>query len=353
MTSRVCAGVAAILFAACAKTPSNSTVTPQAITRIEQTSGTNALLIAVSPVDERTVWVSGSLGTWLRTTDGGATWNAGRVLGADSLQFRDVHGVSATTAYLLSIGNGNQSRIYKTTDAGAHWSLQFTNQDPKGFYDCMSFWDADHGIAIGDALGTEIAMLTTTDGGVHWTRVPPSALPAAQPEEGSFAASGTCVVTQPGGHAWIVASNADHGRVLHTSTYGRTWSVDTLPITTRSGSGPQSIMFRDDRHGVALGGGNAATATDVLSAATSDGGQTWTPRARPPLRTGVWGGVYVPGARRPSIVAVGPAGAVWSNDEGTSWMPIDTLNYWSVGFASPRAGWAVGTRGRITRLSGF
>jgi hypothetical protein len=32
---------------------------------------------------------------------------------------------------------------------------------------------------------------------------------------------------------------------------------------------------------------------------------------------------------------------------------IDTLNYWSVGFASPRAGWAVGTRGKITKLGGF
>jgi hypothetical protein len=67
----------------------------------------------------------------------------------------------------------------------------------------------------------------------------------------------------------------------------------------------------------------------------------------------VWGGVYVPGATRSTVVAVGPSGAVFSRDDGMSWMTIDTLNYWSVGFASPRAGWAVGTRGRITKLSGF
>jgi photosystem II stability/assembly factor-like uncharacterized protein len=344
--ARWCVASVAAVFAGA------SSSAAQPITRVEQTSGTNALLIAVSPVDERIVWVSGSLGTWLRTTDGGATWKTGRVPGADSLQFRDVHAVSATTAYLLSIGNGTQSRIYKTTDAGASWTLQFTNQDPKGFYDCMSFWDANRGIVIGDALGTEIAMLTTTDGGAHWTRVNPASLPAAQPEEGSFAASGTCVVTRPGGRAWIVASNANYGRVLRTSDYGRTWSVDTLPITTQSASKPQSIMFRDDQHGVVLGGGNAATETDVLAAATSDGGKTWTPRARPPLRTGVWGGTYIPG--RASIVAVGPAGAVWSrDDDGVSWVSIDTLNYWSVGFASPNAGWAVGTSGKITKLSGF
>ena len=323
------------------------------VTHTSQASGTNALLIAVSAVNDRVVWASGSLGTYVRTTDGGATWTAKRVPGADSLQFRDVHAVDANTAYLLSIGNGDQSRIYKTTDAGANWTRQFTNPDSAGFYDCMDFWDAKRGLVIGDALGTDIAILTTVDGGAHWKRVPSASLPAAQPGEGSFAASGTCLVTRPGGHAWIVASNPEHGRVLHTADFGKTWSVDTLPITTRAGVGPQSIGFRDARHGFALGGGNAAQAGDRFTAVTSDGGNTWTARTSPPLTTGVWGGVYVPGATQPTIVAVGPAGAVWSKDEGVTWTPIDSGNYWSVGFASPRAGWAVGTQGRITKLSGF
>ena len=329
-----------------------TTVTAQ-VTATPQTSGTTALLIAVSPVNDRVVWVSGARGTYVRTTDGGMTWRAGQVPGADSLQFRDVHAIDANTAYLLSIGNGNQSRIYKTTDAGATWKLQYTNPDSAGFYDCMDFWDARRGIVIGDALGADIAILTTSDGGAKWTRIPPASLPKAQPNEGSFAASGTCLVTRPGGHAWIVASNPDRGRVLHTADFGKTWSVDTLPITVRSGSGPQSIEFRDARNGMALGGGNAAQPGDVFIATTSDGGNTWTKRTSPALRTGIWGGVFVPRATTPTVVAVGPAGSVWSKDNGVTWTPIDSLNYWSVGFASPRAGWAVGTQGRITKLSGF
>ncbi len=323
------------------------------VVRTEQTSGTTSLLIAVSPVNEQVVWLSGARGTWVRTTDGGTTWQTGRVPGADSLQFRDVHAVSASTAFLLSIGNGNASRIYKTTDAGATWTQQFTNDDPKGFYDCMDFWDAKRGIVIGDAIDGTIAMLRTDDGGAHWTRIPTTSLPAAQANEGSFAASGTCAVTQKGGHAWIVASNADHGRVLHTRDYGRTWRVDTLPLTTRSGSGPQSIAFRDTQHGMALGGGNSAAAGDLLIATTDNGGATWTARTSPPLGTGVWGGVYVPRTKSPVVVAVGPRGAVYSRDNGTSWTVIDAMNYWSVGFASPRAGWAVGFNGRVTKLSGF
>ncbi|MGH7467934.1 MAG: WD40/YVTN/BNR-like repeat-containing protein [Longimicrobiales bacterium] len=323
------------------------------VTRTDQASGTEALLIAVSPVNENVVWVSGAQGTWLRTLDGGASWQSGRVPGADSLQFRDVHAVDANTAYLLSIGNGAQSRIYKTIDGGQNWTQQFTNSEPQGFYDCFDFWDANRGIVIGDAIDGKIAMLTTSNGGATWTRVPPETLPAAPNGEGSFAASGTCVETVAGGHVWIVASNPQQGRILHSADYGRTWNFVALPITTREGTGPQSVGFRDARNGMALGGGNSAQPGDSLTAVTTDGGRTWVAGARPPLARGVWGGVYVPGTNPATIVAVSPSGAVYSRDEGTTWTALDQSNYWSVGFASRNAGWAVGARGRITKLSGF
>ncbi len=349
---RAAAISAVLVIAACSALP-EGTATPADVVRTDQTSGTSALLIAVSPVNESVVWVSGSLGTWARTTNGGASWQTGRVPGADSLQFRDVHAVDANTAYLLSIGNGEQSRIYKTVDAGRSWTLQFTNREPQGFYDCFDFWDANRGIVIGDAIDGRLAVLTTTDGGTRWARVAAETLPPAMAGEGSFAASGLCLETLAGGHAWIVMSNPQHARILHTPDYGRSWAVDTLPITTREGVGPQSVSFRDTRNGVVLGGGNAAQPADNLTAITSNGGRTWLPRNRAPLRSGAWGGVYVPGSKPATVVAVGPSGAAYSRDNGGSWIPIDTMNYWSVGFASPRAGWAVGVRGRITKLSGF
>ena len=344
------APIALTLLTACAMRSSGGSSIP---TSVAQTSNTEALLIAVAPVSENVVWASGAQGTYVRTTDGGATWQARRVPGADSLQFRDVHALDANTAWLLSIGNGPQSRIYKTTDGGANWTQQFRNEDPQGFYDCFDFWDDRRGIVIGDAIGGKVQMLYTDDGGQNWRKVDPAAIPAAANGEGSFAASGLCVETQPGGHGWIVASNPTQARVLHTSDYGRTWEAQRLPITTHEGSGPQGISFRDARNGVVLGGGYAALPGDTLTAITSDGGRTWAPRARMPQRTGAWGGLFVRGTNPPAIVAVGPNGAAYSRDQGGTWMAIDTLNYWSVGFASPRAGWAVGARGRITRLSGF
>ena len=53
-----------------------------------QISGTNQLLIAVSPVNSQIVWAAGTGGTYVVTTNGGQTWKAGVVPGAANLQFR-------------------------------------------------------------------------------------------------------------------------------------------------------------------------------------------------------------------------------------------------------------------------
>src|SRR5262245_61575889 len=99
----------------------------------QQSSGGTATLRGVSAVNDSVAWASGSGNTILRTEDGGRTWHSLTVT-TDKLDFRDVDAIDARTAYLLSIGTGPQSRIYKTTDAGIHWTLQFTNPDPKGFF---------------------------------------------------------------------------------------------------------------------------------------------------------------------------------------------------------------------------
>jgi photosystem II stability/assembly factor-like uncharacterized protein len=182
-----------------------------------QSSGTTALLQAVRAVSDSVVWVSGHRGTWARTTDGGRTWRAAQVPGADTLQFRDVFALDADRAWLMSAGPGALSRIYRTADGGATWELQFTNPEPTGFYDCLDFWDARRGLAFSDQVNGKVMILATADGGARWALVPESALPAALPDEGGFAASGTCLVTRPGGHAWIATGNAPRSRVLHTS----------------------------------------------------------------------------------------------------------------------------------------
>ena len=92
-------------------------------------SGTEVRLQAVSAASNGVIWASGLEGTYTRSVDGGQTWTAGVVPGAEALQFRDVHAVDRRTAYLLSSGPGDASRIYKTTDGGDTWQLQHTNPE--------------------------------------------------------------------------------------------------------------------------------------------------------------------------------------------------------------------------------
>ena len=82
-----------------------------------QQSGVAARLRGVSAVNERVAWASGNGGTIVRTRDGGATWQQLTIPGADKLDFRDIDAVSEDTAFVLSIGSGESSRIYKTVDA--------------------------------------------------------------------------------------------------------------------------------------------------------------------------------------------------------------------------------------------
>ena len=138
-----------------------------------QQSGTKARLRGLAVVNAKVVWASGTQGTYVRTTDGGITWKSGTVPGAADLDFRDVHAADERKAFLLSIGEGEKSRIYQTADGGNTWALRFINHDPRGFLDAIAFWDADHGIAMGDPVDGRFTILTTGDGGVNWKKSPP------------------------------------------------------------------------------------------------------------------------------------------------------------------------------------
>jgi len=315
-----------------------------------QTSGVAARLRGVSAASEHVVWASGEKGTVLRTADGGATWTKLTVPDAAALDFRDVDAVSDSTAYLLSIGKGAASRIFKTTDAGAHWQTQFTNEDPGAFYDAMTFWDARRGLAISDSVDGSFVILTTRDGGATWTRVPAGGLPPALPNEGAFAGSGTNIAVAAGGRAWIGTGAAARSRVLRTADGGSTWAIAETPLNASESAGIFSVAFRNPREGMTVGGDyRQERSAENVAAFSSDGGVTCKAiRGLGGFRSAV---APVPGTPR-SWVAVGPTGADLSPDNGQSWVPIQGEGYHAFAFA-PRghAGWGVGEGGRIAKLT--
>ncbi len=336
-----------------------------------QQSGTTNRLQAVSPVNSQVVWASGVAGTWVKTTNGGQTWEAGVVTGAESLQFRDVQGVSENVAYLLSAGTGTDSRIYKTEDGGKSWTLQFQNQDPNAFYDCFAFWTPKRGLATSDSVNGRFPALRTINGEA-WNDIG-DRLPAAQSGESSFAASGTCVATQGKRHAWIATGGAAKARILATADGGDTWAAYDTPIVQGTPtSGVFTVAFRDARHGI-LGAGELAAPTAFADtmARSQDGGRSWQLTSRPPFPGAVYGLSYVLdhqyfdhkfggdfeddeqyNCEERRVVITGPAGAAWSSDEGDTWLSLPgVVNYWAVAFADQKTGWLVGTEGRILKIA--
>jgi photosystem II stability/assembly factor-like uncharacterized protein len=323
-----------------------------------QKSGTTNRLQAISPVNAQVVWASGLGGTYALTTDGGKHWQARVVPGAENLQFRDVQGVSAEVAYLLSSGTGPDARVYKTEDGGNTWTLQFQNHNRSAFYDCFAFWTPSRGLTMADSVNGRFPVIRTTNG--HTWQDIGNHLPPALPGEAAFAASGTCVATQGKSRAWIGTGGSSEARILSTTNGGNTWHAYQTPIVQGTAtSGVISVDFRDALHGI-LGGGELLEPNDFSNnvARSSDGGKTWQLTTPTPFPGAVYGLSYAGNASRReasssrTVVATGPSGTGWSPDEGDTWNLLPGLvNYWAVAFADAHTGWLVGTEGRIVKIT--
>jgi photosystem II stability/assembly factor-like uncharacterized protein len=308
-------------------------------------TGVTATLRGISAVSDRVVWASGSDGTVIRTQDGGNSWKTLPVPGGDKLDFRDVDAFDALTAYVLSVGSGDASRLFKTVDGGATWIPQFRNQNAKAFFDAMAFSDSRTGIALSDSVDGQFVLIRTFDG-ERWSRVPPDALPAPLPNEGAFAASGTNVAIE-GNNIWFGTSAA---RVIRSTDRGRSWTAVPTPLASGESAGIFSIAFRDRQHGIVVGGDYRKENESAENAAlTTDGGATWT------RMTGLGGFrsavSYIP-ALTETIVAVGPSGSDYSSDGGKTWHAIEGPGFHTLSVARrSRIAWAAGEKGSISVLS--
>jgi photosystem II stability/assembly factor-like uncharacterized protein len=327
-------------------------------------TGSQARLRGLSVVNERIVWTSGSLGTVLRTTNKGVTWQSVGPPGTSALQFRDIEAFDRRNAVILSIGAGTDSRVYVTSDGGQTWQLGFQNTDPEAFYDCMTFFDRRHGLALSDPVGGRFRIIETRDGGRSWSVVNAD-MPPALPGEFAFAASGQCIVStgdiidehgdddddddgdRGRRHAWFATGGGAEARVFRSRDAGHSWRVSSTPMRSGPSSGIFALAFRDLQNGLAVGGDFAAPVPAIDAAAlTRDGGRTWALVSDPP-------GEYRSGATwldQRTAVAVGPTGSDASFDRGRSWNRFDSGSFDTVDCADDDACWASGEQGRVARL---
>ncbi len=313
---------------------------------IKQSVSTTASLRGLSVINEKIVWASGTGGTFLKTVNGGKTWKVGTVPGAEKFDFRDIEAFDASTAYVLSIGNGESSRIYKTIDGGETWKLQFTNKNEKAFFDAIACWDRNNCIAMSDPVDGHYLLISTPDGGDHWKQIVSNKMPAAKDGEAAFAASGTSLITQGENNAFLVSGGSD-ARVFRSQDRGRTWSVfDTFFAKGTAGSGIFSIAMLNKAEGVIVGGNYEKPDQAENNLAFSyDEGRTWI------MGTGLKGyRSSVEYLNKKTIIAVGTNGSDISRNGGKTWKNLDKENYNSVQAKGVNAVWAVGAKGLVAKM---
>ncbi len=315
-----------------------------------QTSGVDTNLRGVSGAilhapEGIALWASGSKGIILRSMDRGRTWQQSHVTGGETLDFRGIWAFDATTAYVMSSGEGDKSRIYKTKDGGASWALQYVDKRTAFFLDALSCWGPWNCFALSDPVDGKFLVLATTDG-EHWNELPRDRMPAALPDEGAFAASGTCLLVW-GPHVYFV-TGGPAARVFHSPDAGESWSVAETPIAHGNpSSGIFSIIRLDDTVVVVGGDYKDPNRSGGTAAYSLDGGKIWKLAAQQP------GGYRsaVASVDSATLAAVGPSGEDVSDDGGLHWRHTDSLDLNALVVLGYFDGWAVGPKGTIARMT--
>jgi len=318
-----------------------------------QTSGVDANLRGVSiQFDASTgkyhyaVWASGSNGVVLRSTNEGKTWEQLPVKGGGDLDFRDIEALDVETAYVMSSGDGDKSRIYKTADGGKTWTLQYSDKRAGFFLDSIACDSKTHCFALSDPVDGKFLVLRTDDG-EHWLEMPRNKMPPALPKEGAFAASGTAIAICERGGVYF-GTGGPKARIFRSMDQGRSWTVVETPIVSgQASTGVFSIACEGPDDLVAVGGDYQQPGkANSVAIYSDDAGASWHLAAQQPggYRSAVGSCSYG------DFAAVGPNGTDISHDKGIHWTHTDYLNLNAVSFEGQQ-GWAVGPKGTIARFT--
>lgn len=337
-----------------------------------QPSGTTAGLRGIDSVDGSVAWASGSNGTILRTTDGGAHWTRCATPDANkdgaTLDFRGIQAWDANTAIVMASGPGAKSRLYKTTDACGKWKLILKNHDKTGFWDAIYRQGLDTVWLLGDPV-KGMFVLYRGDGGANWTRQVNRNLRADPQKQGVFAASNSSLLVS--GRFVVFASGGTGGaKVFSISNWAacfddcppedensdghlNKWTVAQVPVgqsTASSGIFSIGLGKRTPPPSwaplilIAVGGDYAKPNLSTGTAAYSlDGGLHWHASTTPPhgFRSAVQ---Y--SADLHAWITVGTNGSDISRDDGRTWRPLDNGNWNALSLP-----FVVGPNGRIAKLN--
>lgn len=304
---------------------------------------------------EVVVWASGSNGMILKSVDSGRTWQQYKVPGGETLDFRGIRAFTTASAYVMSSGEGDKSRIYKTTDGGATWTLQFTDTRPTFFLDAIACDGERKCVALSDPVDGKFVIVRTTDG-ENWQIAPNQFMPPALKDEGAFAASNSSLMMLHAGRdvdhtlLYFATGGPSGARVFRSPDFGKSWSTTDTPLAGGNASSGVFSIARFNGENIIVGGDyKKPDATERTAAYSSDHTQQYELAQTAP--SGYRSSVTSLGGKM--LVAVGPNGSDFSDDGGRTWKRSDLIGLNALEAIRRGGGsdaWAVGPNGTVERL---
>lgn len=295
----------------------------------------------LSAVNSQSAWFSSNQGqVWYFDVEKG--WDNRSPKGYENIQWRDIEAFNDSAALILSAGS--PGLVLRTEDGGITWTETYRDDDPKIFFDAMDFWDDGRGIAFSDGQGNWLGLIETKDGGKSWINDSVSLDYFANPDQGGFAASGSCIHTI-GDSVWSLVLGGDDATIISLGLVFNGYagfSIDHLDSGAPS-KGPFSIDFKSADTLIVVGGDYRADSLTEKSVVISyDAGTSWlVPDFPSELRARYWSCVSWEGKR---IILCSRFGTAISSDNGKSW------EVFPEGFYSTDKNWFSGPDGRIARL---
>lgn len=255
--------------------------------------------------------------------------------------------VAHTTTDFFMLSVGNPALLYKTGDEGK-MELVYKEEGEGVFYDAMTFWNDEEGLAVGDFNNGCLAIIVTRDGGKTWDRLSCTKIPKLNENTGAYAASNTNIAIV-GDKAWAMTSKE---QLLFTHDKGNTWEAVETPIQIEETyQGIYSIDFYDAINGFGVGGDfSKPELKDSNKIITVNGGKTWSLIAdgeHPEYKSCVR---YVPNSGAQDLVAIGFTGISYSKDKGTTWNQLSEEGFYTLRFLNDSVAYAAG-RNRIAMLT--
>ncbi len=249
--------------------------------------------------------------------------------------------------FILSIGQ--PALLYQIDKWSKEISLVYKEDTEGVFYDALTFWNDQEGIAMGDPTDDCISILITRDGGSSWNKVDCTKLPKFIEGEAAFAASDTNIKTI--GDATWIATGGIASRIFYSGDKGKSWvAFDTPIVQGTTTQGVYSMDFYDKDRGIIYGGDYTIPKNNYANiATTTDGGQSWNL-----IASGANDGYkscvqYVPNSDGRGIVALGFTGISYSSDSGNNWVKLSDEPFLSFRFKNDSIAYATGSN-KIARI---